>query len=106
MNVKFPAGTTKATYKLEAGYLNNGAFTAFGVPQTGTVSVSSALRAAQASQQLIELPLAQLDAAITLPERVSEIFQASDGWSYTLSDGSQIQIPANTVPITPPLRYR
>jgi hypothetical protein len=103
LDVTFPKGTTKATYLFEAGYLNdNGQLSAFET-RRGRLEISSALSAAaiRPSQAEIELPPAQLEETVTLPERVSDIFQASDGWSYTLADGSQIQIPANTVPITP-----
>jgi hypothetical protein len=102
LDVTFPRGTQSATYQFEAGYQNNGTFSPIET-RKGRLDISSARSAAaiRPSQADIEFPPAQLGEEITLPERVSEIFQASDGWSYTLSDGSQIQIPANTVPITP-----
>jgi hypothetical protein len=34
-----------------------------------------------------------------LPKSHTEVFNVADGWSYTLTDGSQIQIPANAVPL-------
>ncbi len=34
-----------------------------------------------------------------LPKSETQVFKVVDGWSYTLSDGTQIQIPANAVPV-------
>jgi hypothetical protein len=41
----------------------------------------------------------QLQQVAVLPKSHTEMFYVADGWSYTLSDGTQIQIPANAVPV-------
>jgi hypothetical protein len=41
----------------------------------------------------------EIQRVAVLPQRKTEVFNVVDGWSTTLSDGTQIQIPANAVPV-------
>jgi protocatechuate 3,4-dioxygenase beta subunit len=106
LSVTFPSGTRSAYYRLEAGYWGGYAFYPFET-RTGTINVPSTTSAgAQPSQVAVSLPDARLDEAVALPKAGTYTFKVSDGWTYTFTDATQLQIPANAVPLTPTAQVR
>jgi hypothetical protein len=102
MDVTFPAGKKRVRYTLYAGYFEG--YTYIPVDEVSDrLTIPSSLLAATAargpSAAPIEGPTLQLGAPVQLPQSASYLFNVADGWSYTLSDGTQIQIPANAVPV-------
>jgi protocatechuate 3,4-dioxygenase beta subunit len=106
MNVTFPEGTSSAYYWLEAGYRGNYSYEPFET-RSGTINLPSATSlAAQPTQIEVDLPEAKLGDALTLPKAGSYTFKASEGWTYTFTDATQLQIPPNAVPLTPTAEVR
>lgn len=80
--------------KVRAYYSNNQTGSTGSVPVRGLLQTDPGLQ-----QTTTQAPPITLRTVPGVPDAVSEVFIAAEGWSYTFSDGSTIQIPANAVPL-------
>ncbi|HEX9439085.1 MAG TPA: hypothetical protein VF909_05360 [Roseiflexaceae bacterium] len=103
--IRVARGTTRMGYKLSVTYVDSqGRCYCPRQPIPGTlVNIPAALRSMTArgvAPADIEGPAVQLSITAQLPHSLSAVFNVADGATYTLSDGTQIQILANAVPVS------
>jgi hypothetical protein len=92
-------GQARIWYTATAGIVQGSNYLA--INQRERLSIEGRLRSALAEPGVsavagLDLGLRQV---AVLPKSETQLFNVVDGWSYTMSDGTQIQIPANAVPV-------
>jgi hypothetical protein len=103
MDVTFGDNQKRVRYNIKAGYVSGRTYTP--VDQVLLKQLEVPARSMSAGVQgQAAIPVAgpdlELGEPVTLPEGGTFLFNVADGWSYTLSDGSQIQIPASAVKVS------
>jgi hypothetical protein len=103
LDVTFPTNKNRVRYTINAGFFEGSSY--IPVDEVNDIlNIPSSLIAATAamgpSAAAVGGPDLMLGAPIQLPQSATYLFNVADGWSYTLSDGTQIQIPPSAVPVS------
>jgi hypothetical protein len=92
-------GLARVRYTQTAGYVQGSTY--YTIDKRDQVAIEGRLQrvlARPGAAGVADLNL-RLQQVAVLPKPEAQVFNVVDGWSQTLSDGTQIQIPANAVPL-------
>jgi hypothetical protein len=104
VNITVPTGKPSVRYELTGSYRTDTGQCYCHINATGTgLKIPANLSNAAGglpTPMAIQGPDLNMHVTAQLPHSVSGVFKIDDGGSFTLSDGAQVQIPANAVPVS------